>query len=185
MKTTIKSLFLAAGLAALAAPVAAQSTDPGTPKPTERAAVQPRKKNQQKRSAHVVQSGQITAGEATSLERKEAGLNAEKPDMREDNHARITSARHAQLRHHQNEISKTPDPHTQPVTVAKNVSQQHRAAELKTGQLTTRQGTHLATKETSFHHQIHSDREQDRMLTPKDEAQTNQIHLKKHNARMF
>jgi len=62
--------------------------------------------------------------------------------------------------------------------------QPKRSAELKTTQLTKRHAAHLETKEASLHHQIHSDREQDRTPTLKDEGQA-QIHLKKHNARMF
>jgi len=116
MKTTIKNVFVAAGLAALAVPIIAQGIDPRTPKPTA--------------------------------------------------HASVRSKKH----------------------------QPKRAAQLKTGQLITRPAAHLETKEASLHHQIHSDREHDRKLTPDDQApaQTNQqntnttqIHLKKHNARMF
>ncbi len=194
MKTTIKTVFLAAGLAALAAPVAAQSANPATPKPTERAAIQPRKKHPQKHIAHRVQSGNLTAGEGASLERKEAGLNTEERDVREDNRGRMTSARRAQL-HHPNHVSKALGQHSHTTAATKKVSRQHRAAELKTGQLTTRQASHLETKEASLHHQIHRRRKQDSNPTSKnkeeEQAQTNQQNtnanqiLKKHNARMF
>jgi hypothetical protein len=189
MKTTIKTVFLAAGLVALAAPVAAQSTKRATPKPTERVAIQPRKKHQQNHIAHRVQSRNLTAGEAASLGRKNAGLNAEDRDKRERKRGRITSTNHTQL-----QISKATGHRTHNTAAAKNVNHQHHAAKLKTSQLTTHQAAHLETKEASLHHQTHGDRERRGKPTPKgeDQAQTNeqnsntdQIHLKKHNARMF
>ncbi|MFY9562254.1 MAG: hypothetical protein WAQ52_18640 [Terriglobales bacterium] len=201
----MKSLFLAASLAALTVPLTAQDTSKKAtshPKsPFQKPTVQQRKKHQQKRIAHGVQSGKLTTGEAASLERKEAGLNAEERDLREDNRGRLTSADRAKLQHQQNRVSKAVSHDQHNATVAKAHpkstagqhanNQQHGAAQLKTSQLTTRQAAHIETKETSLHREIHSDREQDGKPTPEDQTNpqqnknTHQIRLKKHNARMF
>ena len=197
MKTAIKNVFLAASLAALAVPVTALATETKSPVPKQ--AVQKGKKHEQKHIAHSVQKRKRTAGEAASLERKEAG-STEDRDMRDDNRGRLTSAHRSKLQHQQNRASKANDHKKHNATVASAHAkaapgprpQQHRTAELKTGQMTTRQAAHLETKETSLHREIHSDREQDAgKLTPEDQSNqpqnknTNQIHLKKHNARMF
>jgi hypothetical protein len=206
MKTAMKNVFLAASLAAslaaLAIPVVAQATGSaaGSKSPSPKPTVQQRKKHPQKHIAHGVQKRHRTAGEAASLERKEAGASTEERNIREDNHGRLTSANRARLQHRQNHVSKAIDhkKHNAVVsraharTAPEQRPQQHRSAQLKTGQLTTRQAAHLETKETSLRHQIHSDREQDAgKLTPEDQTNpqqdksTNQIHLKEHNARMF
>ena len=202
MKTAMKNVFLPASLAALATLIVAQAsgaaagTKPPSPKPT----VQQHKKHPQKHIAHGVQNRKRTAGEAASLERKEAGAGAEKRDMREDNRGRLTSANRARLQHPQNHVSKAIDhkKHNAVVssahakTAAGPGPQQHRTAKLRTGQLTTRQAAHLETKETSLHHQIHSNRKQDAgkptpedQTNPQQEKNATQIHLKEHNARMF
>jgi hypothetical protein len=201
MKTAMKNLFLAASLAALAIPIVAQASGAaaGSKSLSPKPAVQQRKRHQQKHIAHGAQNGNLTAGEAASLERKEARLNAEERDMREDNRGRLTSANRARLQHRQNRVSKAIHHKKRNAVVASAHAktapgprpQQHRTAELKTGQLTTRQAAHLKTKETSLHHQIHSDREQDagkltleNQTNPQDKN-SNQIRLKEHNARMF
>ena len=201
MKSAMQNVFLAASLAALAIPVVAQASGAaGEAKSrTHKQAVQQPKKHQQKRIAPKVQNRKRTAGEAASLERKEAGMNAEERDMREDNHGRLTSANRARLQHQQNRASKAIDhkKHNAIVATAHAKTapgprpQQHRTATLKTGQLTTRQAAHLETKETSLHYQIHSDRElnggkptPESQTNPQDKN-SNQIHLKEHNARMF
>ena len=201
MTTTIKKLALAASLAALTVPLTAQDT--GTKStahaksPFQKPALQQSGKPQPRPAAHGVKSKKLTAGEAASLERKEAGLSAEERQMREDNRGRLTSANRA--RHQQKHVAKATDhkKHNASVTSAHPKSapgprpQPHRTAQLKTGQLTTRHAAHLETKEASLHHQIHSDREQDGKLSEGAESQTqpnkttHEIHLKKHNARMF
>ncbi|MBI3475078.1 MAG: hypothetical protein HY010_05050 [Acidobacteria bacterium] len=177
METTRKLALLAAGLAIVAMPALAQSTSAGTPK---RATTAPHK---QKPVSHVAKKHRRALGEAASLERNEAGINEER-DMREDNRGRLVSASSAKL--HPSQVSKaTYHPH--------KTASQPRSAQLKTGELKSSRAAHLETKETALHHQIHSDREQDRKLTQPEPAQgdasqsknTNTIHLKKHNARMF
>ena len=46
--------------------------------------IQDRKENQQDRIAQGVKSGELTAGETTNLEKKEADVNHEEHDMRKD-----------------------------------------------------------------------------------------------------
>ena len=201
MKSAMQNVFLAASLAALAIPVVAQvSGAAGEAKSrTHKQAVQP-KKHQQKGIAPRVQNRKRTASEAASLERKKAGMNAEERDMQEDNRGRLTSAnRAARLQHRQNRASKAIDHKKHSAVVASAHAktppgprpQQHPTATLKTGQLTARQAAHLETKETSLHHQLHSDRELDGgKLTPESQTNpqdknSNQIRLKEHNARMF
>jgi hypothetical protein len=203
MKSAMQNVFLAASLAALAMPVVAQATGAaaGTKATAHKTTVQKaKKKPPQKHISHGVQNRKQIAGEAASLKRKEAGMNTEERDMREDNRGRLTSAnRAAGLQHQQNRASKAIDhkKHNAIVATAHDKTapgprpQQHRTAELKTGQLTTRQAAHLKTKETTLHHQIHSDRELDGgKLTPESQTNpqnknSNQIRLKEHNARMF
>jgi len=202
MKSAMQNVFLAASLTALAIPVVAQASGvAGEAKSrAHKQAVQQPKKHPQKGIAPSVQNRKRTAGEAASLERKEAGMNAEERDMREDNRGRLTSTNRARLQHRQNHVSKAIDhkKHNAVVTSAHSKGadgtrpQQHRTAKLKTGQLTTRQAAHLETKETSLHHQIHSNREQGAgELTPEDQTNpqqnksANPIRLKEHNARMF
>jgi hypothetical protein len=202
MKSAMQNVFLAASLAALAIPVVAQASGAaGEAKSrAHNQAVQQHKKHQQKRIAPSVQNRKRTAGEAASLERKEAGMNAEERDTLKDNRGSLTFANRARLRHRQNHVSKAIDHKKHSAVVGSAHAkiapgprpQQHRTAKLKTGQLTTRQAAHLETKQASLHHPIHSDREQDGgKLTPEDQSNpqqdksTNQIHLKKHNARMF
>jgi hypothetical protein len=200
MRTAMKNVLLAA-MVALSIHVVAQASGAaaGSKSPSPKPTVQQRKKHPQKPFVHGIQNRKRTAGEAASLKTKEAGARAEERDMREDNHGRLTSANRARLEHRPNHVSKAIDhkKHTPVVSSAHAKTapgprpQRHRTATLKTGQLTTRQAAHLETKETSLHHQLHSDRELDGGK-PTPESQTNpqdknsnQIRLKEHNARMF
>ena len=78
------------------------------------AAVQPpangpindRKNNQQQRVAQGIKSGSLTAGEASKLERREAGLNREERGMRQANGGKLTSGDRAVINHQQNQLSR-------------------------------------------------------------------------------
>ncbi len=65
-----------------------------------------RAENQQDRVAQGVQSGQLTAHETAKLERKEARLNHEVRDMRQDNGGKLTDAEKAKVNRQQNRLSK-------------------------------------------------------------------------------
>ena len=56
-----------------------------------------RKENQQDRIAQGIKSGQLTAGEASNLERKEAGINREVRNDRAANGGKLTSAERRQV----------------------------------------------------------------------------------------
>ena len=65
-----------------------------------------RKENQQDRIAQGIKSGQLTAGETAKLEGKEAKLNHETHEMREDNGGKLTPQEKAKVNRQQNRLSK-------------------------------------------------------------------------------
>jgi hypothetical protein len=180
MKTMMKHLLLASALATLSMSAFAQNNDATAPTISKPASTAP---HAPKHVSRVAPKHKRAIGEAASLEKNEAGINEER-DMREDNRGRLVSARSAKL--HPSQVSKATYP-------ARKAPTQPHSAQLKTGEFKSTQAAHLETKETALHHQIHSDREQDRKLTSQEPVQTdspqskntNAIHLKKHNARMF
>jgi hypothetical protein len=65
-----------------------------------------RRENQQDRIAQGIKSGQLTAGESSRLESKEAGLNKEVRTDRAANGGKLTSAEKIQVNKQQNKLSK-------------------------------------------------------------------------------
>jgi len=65
-----------------------------------------RKENQQDRIAQGIKSGQLTAGEAARLERKESLLNGEIRDMRKLNGGKLTPGERALVNRQQNRLSR-------------------------------------------------------------------------------
>jgi hypothetical protein len=65
-----------------------------------------RRENQQDRIAQGVKSGSLTAGETARLETKEARLNREIRDDREDHNGHLTKAERAQVNRQQNKLSR-------------------------------------------------------------------------------
>ena len=65
-----------------------------------------RKVDQQNRIANGVQSGQLTPGETSHLEKQEAGINKEEAGMREANNGKLTSADKKTLDKQQNKESR-------------------------------------------------------------------------------
>ena len=65
-----------------------------------------RRENQQDRIAQGIKSGSLTAGEAARLETKEARLNHEIRDDREDHNGHLTKAERAQINRQQNKLSR-------------------------------------------------------------------------------
>ncbi|MBV9483010.1 MAG: hypothetical protein JO249_20040, partial [Acidobacteria bacterium] len=96
---SVQKLFFAAALAALAVPAFSQSAATGT-------TIQDRKENQQDRIANGIASGQLTAGEATNLEKKESDLNQEERDMRKLDQGKLTAGDRATLNQQQNQLSR-------------------------------------------------------------------------------
>jgi hypothetical protein len=196
MNTAMKNVLLTAIVAVLAISAAANTATPGS-KTTAKGPATKTKKHAQKKNIHTVPISKHSAGEAARLGQNESDAASVARDRRDDNRGRVTSVHKIQPQHQQVHLSKVVNQKSQSAAThnanAKNSSrrsfQQHHTAEIKTGQLTSRQAAHLETKEAALHHQIHSDREPDSpKQTPETDLQdksTNQIHLKKHNARMF
>lgn len=201
MNSTLRISFLSAALALLALPVVAQNSAPSTPVTGQ--TIQERKENQQDRIGQGVQSGQLTAGEAANLEKKEASINQEERDMRKLDQGKLTHADKATLTQQQNRMSKqiyqdkhnsaveNTDPKSEVGKRAEN--QQDRIAQgIKSGQLTAGEAAHLETNEAKINKEVRNDRAANGgKLTPQERKQVNrqqnrtsrQIYRDKHNGR--
>ena len=201
MNSTIKISFLSTALAILALPVVAQSTAPSTPA-TGRS-IQDRKENQQDRVANGVESGQLTAGETSNLEKKEAAVNQEERDMRKLDNGKLTTADKKTLTQQQNKLSnqiykdkhnsavQNTDPKSEVGKRAEN--QQDRIAQgIKSGQLTAGEAGHLENNEAKINKEVRNDRAANGgKLTAQERAKVNhqqnrqsrQIYRDKHNGR--
>jgi hypothetical protein len=65
-----------------------------------------RKARQQARIAQGIRSGQLTASETARIERREAGVNREVREMREDNGGRLTPRERRKIRRQQDRLSR-------------------------------------------------------------------------------
>ena len=101
---TWKIACVAAALAAWLLPATAQTTDNTTSAPTSKT-INQRKENQQDRIGQGIQSGQLTAGEASKLETKESDLNKEERLMRSEDNGKLTSTDKKALEQQQNQLS--------------------------------------------------------------------------------
>jgi hypothetical protein len=70
------------------------------------ATINQRRENQKDRIAQGVRSGQLTAHETASLENKEARLNHQIRNDREDHNGHLTGRQHAQVNREQNRLSR-------------------------------------------------------------------------------
>jgi hypothetical protein len=185
-------------LAALCVPaVLAQSDGSAADQPPT---IQQRKKNQQERIANGIQSGQLTAGEAKSLERKEANLNAEERRMRAADNGKLTAADRAKLNRQQNHLSNQiyVDKHNANTAHYGNgrigqrqENQQDRIAQgIRSGQLTPREAANLENKEQGLNREIAGMRQANGGKLSKADRQavnrqqnklSKQIYNKKHN----
>jgi len=200
MNRTLRISFLGSALAVLALPVVAQNTSSA---PVTGQTIQQRKENQQDRIGQGVQSGELTAGEAAHLEKKEAAVNQEERDMRKLDNGKLTTADKKTLTQQQNQLSNKiyQDKHNRAVEntnpkseVGKRAeNQQDRIAQgIKSGQLTAGEAAHLENNEAKINKEVRNDRAaNDGKLTPQERAQVNrqqnrtsrQIYRDKHNAR--
>src|SRR5262249_45346534 len=99
MKINPRFVLCSAAVAVMLLPAAAQTSNPPANPP---ATINQRKENQQDRIANGVASGQLTAGEAGNLERKESNLNKEEKLMRSEDNGRLTNADRKVLNQQQN-----------------------------------------------------------------------------------
>jgi hypothetical protein len=178
-------------------PTQGTTTSAPAPKPT----IAQRKENQQDRIANGVQSGQLTAGETSKLETKEAAINGETRADRAANGGKLTTAEKQQINKQQNQVSKQiyNDKHNANTAQYGNnkvgqrrENQQDRIAQgIKSGQLTAGETAKLENQQKGINQQVKADRAANGgKLTPGEKAQVNKeqnaasknIYNKKHNA---
>ena len=199
MTLQTKGLILTAAMAGLMLPAVAQTAPAAAP-----ATINQRKENQQDRIANGIQSGQLTAGEAGKLEKKESEVNQEERDMRKLDNGHLTAADRATLNQQQHKLSKSiynqkHDAQVQNVNPKSEVgkraeNQQDRIAQgVKSGQLSAGETANLEHREAAINKEVHNDRAANGgRLTPAERRQVNRqqdrtsraIYRKKHNARV-
>lgn len=182
---------LALGLAAAAQDAPAR---PATPAQRTQA--------QQNRIANGVKSGQLTAGETKRLERREAAINGEKRDMREDNGGKLSAADRARLNRQYNGLSRgiARDKHNAATARFGNgrigrrrENQQDRLAQgIKSGSLTPGEASRLEGRQQRLNRQTRDMREdnggrlraaQKRAVNRRQNRASRQIYRAKHNRR--
>src|SRR5271169_4479508 len=194
------SVAMAQDQSSSATPPAVPATTPApaaTPKPT----IAERKENQQDRIANGIKSGQLTAGETSNLETKEAAINGETRADRAANGGKLTAAEKQQVNKQQNQVSKQiyNDKHNANSAKYGNnqvgqrrENQQDRIAQgIKSGQLTAGETAKLENQQKGINQQVKADRSANGgKLTPGEKNQVNKeqnaasknIYNKKHNA---
>src|SRR5271165_3745143 len=176
---TMNSSMLSIAILALSTAAIAQTA---TPAPQN---INGRKENQQDRIAQGVQSGQLTAGETTHLENKEAAINKEERNMKSLDNGKLTSADRSAIKQQQNGVSNQiyTDKHNAAVQPKANgpindrkENQQDRIAQgIKSGSLTPSETAKLETKQASINQQERNMRAADNgHLTAQDRATINQ-----------
>jgi hypothetical protein len=194
----MKLSLVSIAVLALSTAALAQTAATTTPAPQN---INGRKENQQDRVAQGIQSGQLTAGETSKIEKNESSINHEERDMRKLDNGKLTSADRATLQQQQNSVSKQiyTDKHnaaTQPKAngpIDRKENQQDRIAQgVKSGSLTPSETAKLESKQASINHEEHNMRAADNgHLTGQDKAalnkrQNNQskaIYKDKHNGK--
>jgi hypothetical protein len=185
-----------AGIVAFAQDPSSTSADPKL-----KTEVGLRKENQQDRIAQGVHSGELTAGETSKLESKEAAINGETRADRAANGGKLTAAEKAQVNKQQNQVSKQiyQDKHNANTTHYGNnevgqrrENQQERIAQgIKSGQLTAGETAKLENQQKGINQQVAADRAANGgKLTAVEKTQVNKeqnkasknIYNKKHNA---
>ena len=184
------STLLTGVLFAQSAP-ATQPNDPNT--------VNARHENQQDRIANGVSSGQLTAGETSNLESREANLNREIKGDRQDNSGKPTGSELQQVNEQQAKLNKSiyADKHNaaqqnyKGEVGARQENQQDRIAQgIRSGQMTAGEAARAEKNQKGINQQIHADRAANGgKLTGSELAQVNreenrtsrQIYREKHN----
>jgi hypothetical protein len=185
--------------------VLAQSPSPAAPAPQSSTPSDPsiaqRKENQQDRIANGVKSGQLTAGETSNLETKQAAINGETRADRAANGGKLTAAEKAKVNGQQNHLSNQiyQDKHNANTAHYGNgavgqrrENQQDRIAQgVKSGQLTAGETAKLENQQRGINQQVAADRKANGgTLTASEKSQVNHqqnqasrnVYHKKHNA---
>jgi len=180
---------------------ASQGSSTPSTAPAQKPEVAQRKENQQDRIAQGVKSGQLTAGETSKLETKEAAINGETRADRAANGGKLTTAEKQQVNKQQNQMSKQiyQDKHNANTAHYGNnqvgqrrENQQARIAQgVKSGQLTAGETAKLENQQKGINQQVKADRSANGgKLTNGEKKQVNKeqngasknIYDKKHNA---
>ncbi len=180
----------------------AQTPATTTPDPQPKTEIGQRKENQQDRIANGVQSGQLTAGETSKLESKEAAINGETRADRAANGGKLTAAEKQQINKQQNQVSNQiyKDKHNANTAHYGNnevgqrrENQQDRIAQgIKSGQLSAGETAKLENQQKGINQQVAADRAANGgKLTSGEKKQINHeqngasknIYNKKHNAK--
>jgi len=203
--TVLPAAVLLLGTVAMGQDTGSTSTSTQSTTTTTAPAAKPtiahRKENQQDRIANGVQSGQLTAGETSKLETKEAAINGETRADRAANGGKLTAAEKQQVNKQQNQLSKQiyNDKHNANTAKYGNnkvdqrrENQQDRIAQgVKSGQLTAGETAKLENQQKGINQQVKADRAANGgKLTPGEKGQINKeqnaasknIYNKKHNA---
>ena len=194
--------LLVSGVAVAQDPASNGTSNTQSTNTTQDPTIKQRKENQQDRIANGIQSGQLTAGEASKLETKEAAVNGEIKADRAANGGKLTPAEKAKINRQQNHLSKQiyDDKHNANTAHYGNnevgqrrKNQQERIAQgVKSGQLTAGETAKLENQEKGINQQVKADRAANGgKLTPGEKAQINKeqnqeskkIYNKKHNSR--
>ena len=219
MTNPLKMTLLSSMLMALLLPAVAQTSAPTqngavpaptttptqatTPAQSAPVTVQQRKEHQQDRIANGVSSGQLTAGEASNLEKKESELNQEERDMKAMDNGHLNSADRSVLNQQQNQLSnqiykdkhnaavQNTDPKSKIGQRAEN--QQDRIGQgIRSGQLTAGESANLEKQESAVNKETAAERQLNGgKLTQQEKAQVNrqqnhiskEINQDKHNAK--
>jgi hypothetical protein len=162
--------------------------------------VKTRRENQQDRIAEGVKSGQLTAHETATLEKKESKINKEIRAERKQNGGNLTNIEKRQINQQQNRVSgqihadKT-NASTQKYGAnevdARRANQQNRIANgIASGKLNASETAKLESKEAGLNHQVAADRKanggnltnnQKRQVNAKQNHVSGQIHNDKTN----
>jgi len=195
----VPAMILLFGTVAMAQTPATPSTTPNTP--AQDPSIAQRKENQQDRIANGIKSGQLTAGETSNLESKEAAINGETRADRAANGGKLTQAEKQQVNQQQNKLSNQiyNDKHNANTAHYGNnevgqrrENQQDRIANgVKSGQLTAGETAKLENQQKGINQQVKADRSANGgKLTGAEKKQVNHeqnnasknIYNKKHNA---
>jgi hypothetical protein len=180
----------------------APATQTATPAAKPDPSIAQRKENQQDRIANGIKSGQLTAGETSKLETKEAAINGETKADRAANGGKLTPAEKAQINKQQNSVSKQiyQDKHNANTAQYGNnkvgqrrENQQDRIAQgVKSGQLTAGETAKLENQQKGINQQVKADRAanggkltagEKKQVNKEQNAASKNIYNKKHNAR--
>ena len=172
-----------------------------TTAPAQKPTIAQRKENQQDRIANGVQSGQLTAGETSKLETKEAAINGETRADRAANGGKLTATEKQQINRQQNQLSKQiyNDKHNANTAKYGNSkvgqrqeNQQDRIAQgIKSGQLTAGETAKLENQQKGINQQVKADRAanggkltagEKKQVNKEQNAASKNIYNKKHNA---